>query len=327
MLWNRPHFLEEDLYLRIVFAPTYLTGDLVRDRWPAPGHALGIGLGGGFFPYNVDEFRLGDHKDRESFWGHGGEATFSYYRRLKIADVVPVEGQLRFRPQYVVYERTGTTGRSFRLPVDTAIYTGRVGVRVGGEPPELLPELAIELSLWYETSYRQDGESYGFPDNPVATERHVQQAWGRLGGVYSVTKTQTARLFLTAGTSWSADRLSSYRLGSALPFRREFPLVLHGYYVDEVFARRFWLLNASYRFPAWPGTERVKLQLSFDYARLDYLPGHVLPRRALRGVGVDVTAALTDRLTLILGYGYGLDAPRGAAFGGHEVNALLEFRF
>jgi hypothetical protein len=44
-------------------------------------------------------------------------------------------------------------------------------------------------------------------------------------------------------------------------------------------------------------------------------------------VGADLTAALTDRLTLILGYGYGLDAPRGDSFGGHEVNTLLEFKF
>ena len=326
-LWNRPHFVDEDLYLRIVFAPTYLTGDLVRDRWPAEGHAVGIGLGGGLFPYNVEEFRLGDHKTRESFWGHGGEATFSYYRRLKVLDLLPVEGQLRLRPQYVVYERAGDTARAFRLPADTAIYAGRVGVRVGGEPPELLPELALELSLWYEASYRQTAETYGFPESPVATPQRTQQAWGRLGGIYSVTKTQTARAFLTAGTTWDADRLTSYRLGSALPFRREFPLVLHGYYLDDVFTQRFWLLNLSYRFPAWPGTERVRLQLSFDYARVNYLPGHVLPRRALRGVGADLTAALTDRLTLILGYGYGLDAPRGHAFGGHEVNTLLEFKF
>src|SRR5262249_22750400 len=43
-----------------------LTGELVRDRWPTDGHAFGLGLGG-LFPYNFEEFREGDHKDRESF--------------------------------------------------------------------------------------------------------------------------------------------------------------------------------------------------------------------------------------------------------------------
>jgi hypothetical protein len=165
--------LENDLYLRIVFTPTYhLTGELVRDRWPADGHAFG--LGGGLFPYNFEEFREGDHKNRESFYGHGGEPTLSYYRRVKIADLLPIEAQARLRPQHVVYDKSSSTASRFRLPADTPIYTGRVGVRVGGEPPELLPDLALELSLWYEISYRQNAEPYGFPESPLPTERHPQ---------------------------------------------------------------------------------------------------------------------------------------------------------
>ena len=43
LLWNRPHLLDEDLYLRAVFAPTFLMSELVLDRWPAEGHAVGRG--------------------------------------------------------------------------------------------------------------------------------------------------------------------------------------------------------------------------------------------------------------------------------------------
>lgn len=326
-LWNRPHFIEEDWYWRVIFAPTYLTSELVRDRWPADGHAIGLGLAGGFFPYDFDEFREGNHKERESFWGHGGETTFTYYRRLKIAELVPLEGQLRLRPQYVVYQRSWETAPQFRLPVDTAIYSARAGIRVGGEPPELLPDVALEASFWYEVSYRQNAGPYGFPEAPIRVQQTTQRAWARGGGIITVTKTHTARVFFTAGAAHTPDALSSFRLGSALPFRHEFPLVLHGYYVDEVFARRFWLLNASYRFPLWPGSERVRLQLAGDYAQVDYLEGHALPRRTLRGVGAKLTVALTPRTMLILGYGYGLDAPRDGRFGGHEANTLIEFKF
>ena len=326
-LWNRPHFIEEDWYWRVVVAPTYLQSDLVRDRWPGPGHAVGLGLAGGFFPYNFEEFRDGTHKSRESFWGHGGEVALSYYRRLRIAEQLPLEGQLRLRPQYVVYQRSGETDGQFRLPADTPIYSGRAGIRVGGEPPELLPEVALEASAWYEASFRPHTEPYGFPDAPVRTSQTAQQVWGRVGGIVTLAKTHTARVFLTGGTSAAADALTSYRLGSALPFRREFPLVLHGYFVDEVFARRFWLLNVAYRFPIWPGGERVKLQLAFDYAMVEYLAGHALPRRGLRGVGADLNIALTDWAMLVLGYGYGWDAPRDGKFGGHEANALIEFKF
>ncbi len=183
LLWNRPHVLHEDLYWRVVVAPTFLTSELVRDRWPKSGHAIGVGLGGGFFPYNFDEFRNGVHMERESFWGHGGEVTLSYYRRLKIADLVPIEGQLRLRPQYVVYQGAGDTDSRFRLPADTAIYEGRAGIRVGGEPPELLPEVALELSVWYEPSYRQEADAYGFPERRQALHHVTQRSWARAGGV------------------------------------------------------------------------------------------------------------------------------------------------
>jgi hypothetical protein len=325
-LWNRPHFIEEDWYWRIVVAPTYLLSELVRDRWPGPGHAVGLGVGGGFFPYNFDEFRNGSLQERESFWGHGGELTLSYYRRLRIADLLPVEGQVRLRPQYVVYQRSGSTDARFRIPADTGVYTGRVGIRVGGEPPELLPEVALEASAWYEATYRHHPDAYGFPEAPVHAEHTTHQVWGRVGGIVRLGPTQ-ARIFVTGGVAERADPFGSFRLGSALPFRREFPLVLHGYYVDEVFARNFWLLNVAYRFPLWPGSDRVKLQLAFDYARLDYLAGHALPRQSLRGAGADLSMAITRSVTLQVGYGYGWDAPRGNKFGGHELNTLLEFKF
>ncbi len=326
LLWNRPHLLDEDLYFRVVSAPTYLTSELVRDRWPAPGHALGLGFGGGLFPYDFNEFRNGDHKDGESFYGHGADVSLSYYRRLKIADVLPVEGQLRFRPQYVIYERTSDTSGRFRLPSDSLVYNGRAGVRIGGEPPELFPDLALELSVWYEASYRESAAAYGFAADPIRTEHLGQQLWGRAGSIFTVTRTQTIRAFLTAGAGADLDALTSYRLGSALPFRREFPLVLHGYYVDEIFARRFWLVNLAHRFPLWPDGDRVRLQLSFDYAQVDYLPRHVLPRSTLRGVGADLTISVRSGITLVLGYGYGIDAPRNSGFGGHEANVLLEFK-
>lgn len=84
-------------------------------------------------------------------------------------------------------------------------------------------------------------------------------------------------------------------------------------------------MNLAYRFPLWPGQERVHLQVLADYARVDYLPGHRLPHSGLTGVGANLSVALTKRITLVAGYGYGIDAPRGHGFGGHEVHTLFEF--
>ena len=60
---------------------------------------------------------------------------------------------------------------------------------------------------------------------------------------------------------------------------------------------------------------------------MEYFSGHHLPRSSLRGLGIDWSVHLSDRLTFILGYGYGVDAPRGNSFGGHELNVALEWEF
>jgi hypothetical protein len=118
-------------------------------------------------------------------------------------------------------------------------------------------------------------------------------------------------------------------MGAALPFRSEFSadppwLLLDS---EEVFAKRFWLINAAYRFPVWPGSERLQLQLSADLAQVDYLPGRTLPRTTLRGLGFDLTTRVTRRVSLVVGFGYGLDAPRRNGFGGEELGAEFEYKF
>jgi hypothetical protein len=92
-------------------------------------------------------------------------------------------------------------------------------------------------------------------------------------------------------------------------------------------ARRFLLVNLACRFPVWPGQDRVHLQLLADYAWVDYIQGHRLPRSGLAGVGANLSGALTRRITLAVGYGYGVDAPRNGGFGGHTVNMQAEYKY
>jgi hypothetical protein len=87
------------------------------------------------------------------------------------------------------------------------------------------------------------------------------------------------------------------------------------------------LVNLAYRFPIWPGQDRVHLQLLADYARVDYIHGHRLPRSNLAGVGANLSVALTKRITLVVGYGYGIDAPRNHSFGGHDIDTQFEFKY
>ncbi|MGH7358406.1 MAG: hypothetical protein ACREJR_06295 [Candidatus Rokuibacteriota bacterium] len=326
-LWNRPNFPNEDQYLRIVVAPTYLLSELVQDHWPFGRHAVSIGLWGGGIRYGHEEYRHGSHQAEESFWGHGAELPLSYYANTKLFDKLPLQGQIRVTPSFVVYQDSFSTADDFELPPDTGLFMGRVGLRLGGKPPELLPELALEASAWYEATFRTETGTFGLPGQTEELESLTQKAWGRLAGVFKPVDGHTVDVLVTAGLTRGTDLLSSFRLGSALPFRSEFPLILHGYFVEEVFAKRFWLVNASYRFPAWPGSRNVHLRVSFDIAGVDYVAGHQLPRDVLRGVGGDISVALTSRATVVFGYGYGIDAPRNGGFGGHEAHALVEWKF
>ena len=327
-LWNRPHFPEPDQYLRVVVAPTYLLTELVVDHWPFGRHAVSVGLNGGGLRYGHFEYRNGSYKDAESFWGHGAELPLSYYASTKLFDKLPLQGQIRVTPAFIVYQDSFGTAERFELPPDTGLLTGRVGLRLGGIPPELLPQLALEASAWYEAVYRTNPGTFGLPErSPETLEDLTQRAWGRLAAVLKPTEGHTLDVLLTAGLTRSTDLLSSFRMGSALPFRSEFPLILHGYFVEEVFAKRFWLLNLSYRFPAWPGSRNVHLRISGDIAGVEYVDGHRLPREHLRGVGGDVSVAITPQVTVVAGYGYGFDAPRNDGFGGHEAHALIELKF
>ena len=151
----------------------------------------------------------------------------------------------------------------------SAIYDARAGVRLGGVPPELFPEAAAELSFWHAVGYRDNAGRYGLPERPQETEHLTQRTWTRLGAMYTFSGTQQASAFLNAGIAEDSDPLSSFRLGGGLRLRAEFPLMLHGYNVEEIFARSFVLVNLAYRFPVWPDQDRVHLQLLADYARVD----------------------------------------------------------
>ena len=326
LFFTRPHFLDKDLYLRLVIPPGYFISELARDHWPSQNSAIGFGLSGGLWADSHVEFRNGRFEKEESFSGHSVGPTLAYYLRGPKLGPLPVEGQIRATPKYVWYDRTDDTSGHFRLPENSAIYDARAGIRLGGVPPELFPTAALELSLWHTVSYRDSAGRYGLAERPEKTEHLTQRTWTRLGGIYTFSGTQ-ASAFLNAGIAEDTDALSAFRLGGGLRLRAEFPYMLHGYNVEEIFARRFLLLNLAYRFPIWPGQDRVHLQLLADYARVDDVENHRLPRSGLAGLGANLSFALTKHITLAVGYGYGIDAPRHHGFGGHEIDTQFEFKY
>src|SRR6185295_13731605 len=153
LFYTRPHFLAEDLYLRLVIPPGYLISELIYDKWPSQHSAFGVGVSGGLWAESQAEWRDGRFERAESFSGHSAGGTLAYYLRgPKIGGLLPLEGQIRANPKYVWYDRTDDTARRFRLPESTALYDMRAGIRLGGVPPELFPKAAAELSVWHAIS-------------------------------------------------------------------------------------------------------------------------------------------------------------------------------
>ena len=208
-LWNQPNYPKPDQYLRVVVAPTYLLTEFVQDHWPFGRHAVSIGLNGGGLRYGHEEYRDGSHKAAESFWGHGAELPLSYYASTKLFDKLPLQGQIRVTPAFIVYQDCFGTAERFELPPDTGLLTGRVGLRLGGVPPELLPQLALEASAWYEATYRTETGTFGSPERPRRPwRRSPSERLGPSGGrPFKPSRGHTVDVFLTAGLTRDADLL------------------------------------------------------------------------------------------------------------------------
>ena len=327
LLWNRPHFHSPHTYARVVVAPTYVRGEWIWNQWPGPHQAVGIGGHGGFFANNYYDYRDGRYLSDRSFWGHSGGVRLAYYLRpYKIAGRLPVNITFTVAPHYLAYQRRSGMVPGFRLPANTPAYTFRTGLRIGGVPPVLAPKRALEFAVWHQVSLRTDSGAYGLADDPQRTRHITDRTWFHVGAILPVADRQTVSLFFGMGVAGRTDPLSAFRLGGLQRLRNRFPLVLHGYAADEIFATRYRLVNAFYRVPLLPHSQRLRLQFDFDYAKVAYLRGHEEPRHDLVGLGTSLIVQVTSKSTLSLGFGYGVDAPRNGGFGARSATLRFQMK-
>lgn len=322
---NQPDFLRTNLTLRLAVAPVYVDSELGFVHGLGPNTDYAIGFAGGGFGDSYNEIRGGKFIPAESFDGHGGEISQSIYHLFNPDDRIPLNLVFRGTFHYSDYERNSDTASDFILPDDRAEFDIRTGLRWGGIEPTLFPELAMELSVWYEGELRTGSRDYGFSSNPYEIQEQSHLFWAEAALSYTLPKSkQNIYVRLTAGTSVDADRFSAYRLGGFLPLIAEYPLSLPGYYYQEISARQFVLLNANYFFPL-DHQKRWDINLNWSTAVVDYLSGEEQPGNWLSGVGAGIQYhTRDDRFKIMLTYAYGIDAIRSGGRGAHSVGLLFQ---
>jgi hypothetical protein len=321
---NRPEFLRTNLTLRLAIAPVYLDGELGIRSALGANTDLGIGVAGGGFADSYDEIRQGKWLHEESFTGHGALVSASVYHLFNPGARIPLNGLLRAGFHYSLYERDEVTAPNFVLPPDQPVALVRAGLRWGGIEPVLAPELALEVSAWYEGQLRLDSGRYGYA-NDRFIEPSVHRFWGRAALAYTLPDLgHQITLSLNAGTTIHPDRFSAYRLGGQLALASEFPFSLPGYYYNELSARNFLLVGGGYTIPFGPD-KRWSVTPGGFTGMLAYTPGEQQSNLWNSGVGITFGyESPGKRAKYLLAYGYGIDAIRSGGRGGHSLAFMLQ---
>jgi hypothetical protein len=321
---NEPQFQGTNMALRLAVAPTYMDSELGIRSVLGENTDLGIGVAGGGYADSYNEIRQGKYLPEESFDGFGAGLGLSLYHLFNPGQMIPLSGMLRGTAHYATYSPTDRTDPDFKVPSDQGLYTVRTGLRFGGREPTLYPELAMELSIWYEGEFRPNADTYGFGDRKLQPAGHL--FWCEALLAYTLPKWKHSfYLGLTAGTSINADRFSTYRLGALLPLNSEFPLSLPGYYYQEISAQQFVLLGGNYIVPV-DHQHRWNLNVTATTAVVDYLPGLEQPGNWHTGVGGGVFYT-SPSWRVMLGYGYGVEAIRTHGRGANSIGLLVQLDF
>lgn len=319
---NQPELVRSNLTLRLAVAPVYLDSELGVRSVIGPHTDLGLGVAGGGFADSYNEIRGGRFLPSESFLGHGGEVSASVYHLFNDGERIPLNCLLRVGAHYSAFSADSDTAAAFRVPDDETSLHTRVGLRWGGREPVMLPEMAMELSVWYAFQARNESGPYGFAADR-RLEAHTHLFWGRALLAYTLPESEhNFSLGLTAGFSLEADRLSAYRLGALLPLVSEFALTLPGYYYQELSAERFVLATGTYSLPL-DAHKHWNLTFVGSTAWVDYLPGLEQPGHWHTGVGGGLLYRSAP-WQILLGYAYGVDALRSGDAGAHSIGMLVQ---
>jgi hypothetical protein len=319
---NEPNFFGTNITLRL--APVYLDSEIGFAHLLGPNTDLGVGLAGGGFADNYYEVRQGKYVPSESFTGDGAEGSISVYHLFNPGQLIPLSGLVRVKARLSMYQGNDELAPGFELPPNHWTLGWRVGLRLGGREPLLWPDLAMEVSAWYEGQFRTESGAYGLEDDREL-EARSDLFWGRALLIYTLPKSkQSMDVSVTGGASVNADRFSAYRLGGDLPLASEFPLAIPGYFYQELSASSFAALTARYTVPL-NDAKTWSLSPVGSAAVLDYVEGLDQPGHFNSGIGLEAGYRSRNGVWQVAAtYGYGFEAIRSNGRGGQSVGILCQ---
>ena len=323
--YNKPDYFAKDIDLRAAIAPAYLDSEIGFKHFVLPYTDLGLGLSGGAFGDNFYDVSQGRYLETQSFYGSGGGASFSLYQLLDPGLLIPLNLVVRGGLHYSTYFETPQTSSNFKLPQDQFQDYGLIGLRFAGKQPVLQPALGLEVSIWFQRQHNFDADTYGF-NNDRAVSPDTNLYWLYAGLDYEFKSTgDRFSLSFTAGGETNPDLFSAWRLGGELPLVTEFPLMLPGYYYDELMAARFIHFYGSYGIPL-DEAHRWDLRIEAATARLDYMPGYQQNSDWQTGAGMGLTyAPRQQNYKIVIRYGYGFNAIRHGHEGAQSVGLLFQY--
>jgi len=330
--WNMPDLPATNQTLRLVIAPMYVDSELGFKNLLGDNTDFAVGAFGGMFANSYQEVDAGNWKKDESFNGNGGGVSASIYHRFNPDQKIPLTGVLRARMNYWSFSEGADTGDNnanlnFELPQNQPTMTYRAGLRWGGKEPYLAPTLGMELSGWYELEQRTDSGSYGY-NNDRRMESVAQRIFGRAQINYTTLESKNYIVAaLQAGGTFNSDRYSCYRLGGALPYTKEFPLQIPGYFYQEISAQDYGMAYGAYTIPLGP-EDRWSLIGVGAAAVVKYQEGTGQPGSLNSGIGAGIEySAESRRWKVITLFGYGFQAVRGDDRGGYSVGMAFQYNF
>ena len=323
---NRPGVAGPGSALRLALAPVYADAELGLPGILGTRTDIGIGFSGGGYAFSRQETIRGDQRHGESFVGHGGGPSLSFYPRIGNIGPVPLSGVIHFAAIYTDYQATAQTDSNFEIPPDEWTGAARAGLRLGGQEPGAARAPAMEFSTWYEARVRDRPGNYGY-NKDRSVRRDINLYWMRFLIVLPPYGDTRAAGGASVGGGDRLGRLAAYRLGGILTQSSEFPLNLPGYFSQEIAAREYGHVWARYGIPI-ERSRRFFVNLLAAGAAVTPIrgtdPGG--PLHVGFSLGLEFAPA-KGALHWELTYGYAPLAVRGNHRGGHTYAVAAELDF